>query len=177
MDVPGLILYKCYITDTDKIIQELDKEQWSNVLKRRTQHYGARYDYSLRNIVFDENIKKVKDCPIIYELATKIQHKCNSISFNQCIVNEYKSGQNISAHYDALIFGIFGDVIATTIIRNSTTMIFTNIKLKNTNEVELNDGDLLILTGESRYKWTHETKPITKKNYRRISLTYRTMKE
>lgn len=42
-------------------------------------------------------------------------------------------------------------------------------------DIKLSDGDLIILTGDSRYKWKHELLPNYDKNFYRISITYRTI--
>ena len=48
----GLTYISDYITDTqhDWLIPEIDKNQWLDDLKRRTQHYGYKYDYRARRI-------------------------------------------------------------------------------------------------------------------------------
>ncbi|MCY3839607.1 MAG: hypothetical protein OXH09_13320, partial [Gammaproteobacteria bacterium] len=50
--VPGLILVRDFLSESEEtdVLAVIDRSEWSNVLKRRVQHYGWRYDYETRHI-------------------------------------------------------------------------------------------------------------------------------
>lgn len=102
----------------------------------------------------------------------------------QCIVNRYLRGEGISAHTDAKSFG---PVIVSISLEAPTNMIFTHPS-KETISLYLPRRSILILTGEARDTYKHEipsrvtidlpdrvTKISKPLDYRRISLTYRTL--
>ena len=178
--VPDLLFVENYITDLehDDLITAIDKNMWSDELKRRVQHYGYKYDYKARNI----NIgMKVKDLP---EWADIIGRKLVDDGFfilppDQLIVNEYMPGQGITDHIDCE--PCFEDTIISISLGSYTTMNFTN---KLTNEripVILPPKSAVILKGKSRYDWMHGIPPrksdringLKRIRNRRISLTYR----
>jgi len=172
----GLILYNDVISkdDKNKIIEYLDNKTWSNVLKRRTQHYGYEYNYKSKNPKPTQPLAG----PLL-EIANLLKDQ-NIIDANQCIVNEYTRDQGISRHIDV---PIFGPIIVSLSLLEPTTMVFSNND--ESHNVTLLPRSLLVMKDNIRYKWFHSI-PITKKvllnddtiyykpnNYRRISLTYR----
>ena len=177
----GLVLYKGAVDFAEQIrlLKLIESQPWSTTLSRRTQHYGARYEYRSRTLSFqnDSSILPMSSCPfpstpIIQNLFKEEEKgKEKEVKVDQCIVNEYLSKQSISAHTDA---SCFGPIIATISLLDSTTMTFTHPTLPSYS-VLLEPGDIVVLKGEARTEWKHETKPITKKDYKRISLTYRSI--
>ena len=169
----GLIYLKSPLSNDDciSILNEIDssKTGWSNDLDRRTQHYGVRYDYKTKKIVNDAPPiigSSVQRCINYFEPWFK--HFSNNREIVNVIVNEYTSGQKISKHIDSKQFG---DVVMTFSLGDSADMI-----MRRGNEIytlTLNSGDIVILTGQSRYEWTHEIKSTTKIGFRRVSITFR----
>ena len=183
MSVPGLYYFDSMITNSSNIISNLDSTEWSklstNPNSRMVKHYGYKYDYKTYNIK-----QKCQDIPnFLFPLQNSLITKCkelnlidNSYLFNQCIVNNYQPGQGISKHIDVKSYG---DVIGCFTLGSTGAMIFR----KNKNKVELPVliDSLYIMSGESRYSWTHEM-PSRKydtinnnkvKRERRISVTFR----
>lgn len=159
-----------------EIIQWLDTQTWSTKLARRTQHYGYEYDYQSRNAAVA--------APVISgplkTIADHLSHN-NIMTPTQCIVNEYTRNQGISPHIDS---PTFGPVIVGVCLREPCIMKFT----RGNEEYDcwLPRRCIYVMTGESRYNWKHSISPnvtyvhdgqnIRKSdNYRRISLTYRTL--
>src|SRR5271154_3077749 len=72
---------------------------WANeILKnRRVQQYGYHYGYQ------NHKITRLAD-PIPQQFNT-LMKVINDPAINQCIVNEYTSGQGISLHTDSFAFG------------------------------------------------------------------------
>ncbi|KAI9327020.1 oxidoreductase [Zopfochytrium polystomum] len=149
--------------DEKKLLEQLENEKWNNALTRRTIHYG--YEYKYRN-------RKVEKCEDIPEWLTEITKKLETISgekMNQIIINEYTRKQGITKHIDAQ--NVFGDTIVGLSLNDECIMDF-----KNGNEresVKLERRSLLIMTGEARNKWTHCINPKKQNFDRRISITWR----
>ena len=174
----GLSIQRATLTEEEKrlFLASIDERPWSSVLQRRTQHYGGRYEYKTRSVVCDNQVQAFESCYAVKTLANKLTSRFieqgSVVAPNQCIINEYVSKQSISAHTDA---ACFGPVICSVSLGDSTVMLFTHPQYEPF-EIELHDGDILFLTGEARQQWKHQTKPIQKDDYRRISLTFRTMR-
>lgn len=178
--VPDLIFIENYISDAihDKLLIEIDKNIWSNELKRRVQHYGYKYNYKARSI--NHNMK-VEDLPF---WATEIGSKlCKDGYFNsmpdQLIVNEYLAGQGITDHIDCE--PCFEDTVVSISLGSYTTMNFTKKLTKEKIPVVLPPKSAVILKGKSRFDWLHgiparksdKIKNIKKERTRRVSLTFR----
>lgn len=158
------------------MISAVDKEPWSTTLKRRTQHYGYEYNYKSKNAA-----QKTRDFPEwSADLTSKLIKDIYPRAPEQLIVNEYEPGQGISKHTDA---GIFDEPIASLSLGSSCVMIFR--KKEEIKEVLLPRRSLVVMSGESRWSWTHEIpqrksdtlKGNKLKRTRRISLTFRLRKE
>lgn len=160
------------------IVMWLDAQTWSNKLKRRTQHYGLEYDYDRRTTT--------SNAPPITGPIREIVENLKVLGFpefTQCIVNEYTRDQGISPHIDK---DIFGNIIISLSLLAPAEMVFTRSDHEKMTLV-LPPRSLLRFSGDLRYKWKHEIKEtktlrlpdgtVYKKplNYRRISLTFRTM--
>lgn len=167
MDTPrGLFVVDKFLSEEEQndLIRNIDNMTWSNELSRRVQHYGAKYDYKTKTLNYE--------CLSIPLFFNSILDKLNNIdTFNQIIVNEYCKLQKISIHKDS---DVFGENICTITLGDSTEFIMTNGSRKYT--ITPKPGTLLTLSGESRYDWTHETKKSSIENFRRISVTLRTIK-
>lgn len=176
MSIPGLIIKHEFITESDElyIMTWLDTKTWSTELSRRTQHYGYKYGYRSQNATPTVPI----ECPLL--------HVCKFISDNlfkvdQCIANEYYRDQGIAAHIDS---NIFGPNIAIISLSGDTNMTFSNGS--ESVDIFLPRRSLILLTGPARYEYKHainkntsyvvnDTKIVKPADYRRVSLTYRSL--
>ena len=184
MNVPGLFIQKDIITpETEKaIIDWLDKQQWSDALSRRTQHYGYEYQYNTTELKTGNPFEGLIEDIRKFLLEQKIMER-----IDQCIVNEYYRDQGIGKHIDGKRGNnpnIFGPVIVSISLGEDTNIIFSRGNQKE--EVFVPRRCLLIMKDDARYQWTHEIPRratincdsiIMKKgaNYRRISLTFRSI--
>ena len=177
-NIPGLFLYQNIFPESvnNEIIEWLDKQEWSNTLSRRTQQYGYTYDYKSRNINPTKPLTSY-----ILKIAKWLKEIGLMRNPNQCIVNEYKKNQGISPHIDNTNFG---PVIISISLNDDTNFIMS--KDNKTHTIYVPKLSMLVLCGDARYKWKHSipnrkkvstnNRNITKDdNYRRISLTYRTV--
>ena len=107
---------------------------------------------------------------------------------DQVLVNEYFPGQGISAHVNAKTFK--DNIISITL---GSSCIFTlkskKVSVPRSVDIFLEPGDLILMSGESRYSWTHgiigrKTDTVTSKTVanvpigkyprgRRVSVTFR----
>ncbi len=182
-DIEGLSFVPDFINkDTERaLIDEIDQSPWLYDLKRRVQHYGYRYDYKARSVTKDSYIGTLPEwvLPIAQQLCTQ---GIFSNMPDQLIVNEYQSGQGISAHIDCV--PCFGETIASLTLNAGAIMQFQNIQDKHDKAaLYLPPCSLVVLSGAARYHWTHAI-PARKSDKvdglkiergRRISLTFRNM--
>src|SRR5205085_1618764 len=75
---------------------------------------------------------------------------------DQIIVNEYKPGQGISAHFDNV--HVFGDIIISITLGSQCTMVFRKYSIEE--KELLIPCSALIISGEYRLKWTHEIEQV-----------------
>lgn len=179
-DIPGLTYIPDFITrdEENALITAIDTQSWLNDLKRRVQHYGYKYDYKARSVTKDSWLGPLPDW--IQPLAQKLQteHLFRTLP-DQTIVNEYLPGQGISAHIDCV--PCFDDVIASLSLVSPAIMQFSKGNEKQ--EIYLEPGSLVVLSGPARYEWQHAI-PARKTDIlngfkiergRRLSLTFRTV--
>jgi alkylated DNA repair dioxygenase AlkB len=154
-----------------QILQIIDTFTWLSDLKRRVQHYGYKYSYKSRSLSSDQVPSLDSNQAIAYlrDLVKPYFETLGSKTPNQCIVNDYLESQNITPHTDA---SCFGPVVVTITILGETYFKMTYGTA--TYDIDFKEGEMLILSGESRDKWKHST---TKQgiNKRRVSVTFRTV--
>jgi len=169
--------------DGAQIMAQLDTRMWTPVTdsasSRRVQQYGFIYDYKARRVS-----KKTEDIPeFLVGLQTISTDSCLKLGiiqegyvFNQCLVNEYQPSQGINAHTDAKDYGA---VIGCFTLGSGATMTFK--QGATTESIYVKPNSLYIMSGNSRYTWTHEM-PSRKSNMvagvkiireRRVSVTFR----
>ena len=179
--IGGLQYVENYIDEHqhDWLLDEIDKHEWLNDLKRRVQHYGFKYDYKARRVNYDMRIGELP------EWLKRLSHKLHEDKHmpevaDQVIVNEYKPGQGISSHIDCE--PCFEDTIVSLSLGSGCVMNFTH-KFDKTKKIPvwLAPRSLVILSGEARHAWLHgiaarktdvwDGQP--RKRQRRVSLTFR----
>jgi len=175
---PGLIYESDCISheSEQKIIKYIDEQEWNTTLSRRTQHYGYEYNYNQRG--GSAALKKV--APVAGPLLSIAKHfiKNDTLLVNdendlQCIVNEYKTGQGIAPHTDAKIFG---DTIVCMSLGDPVNMIFKKNGSDKIISLKLDPRSVMTMTDEARSEWLHSIPKETRnRDFRRISITYRTV--
>jgi alkylated DNA repair protein alkB family protein 8 len=185
MRVSGLF----YIPDLDingqEIIDELDKKEWKPITKsvqsRKIQHYGFTFDYASGKVgTACDDIP-----PCLTGLRRMLAEFCTSTGMddekyepNQCIVNDYQPGQGISRHVDA---AGYGPIIGCFTLGSAAAMTFRREDLVE--DVYVKAESLYVMTGDARYKWTHEMASRMSdkvhgerlKRGRRVSVTFRSV--
>jgi alkylated DNA repair dioxygenase AlkB len=179
----GLVIIPNYITQEQEeaYLKRVYAAQWSNSLKRRTQHFGYSYDYKSRNAA-----KKVEPLPgYTHQLCERLVKDGYFEKFpEQLIVNEYTPGQGISAHVDSCVFG---DPVVSLSLSSATCIVFTELSTQKRVDLYVKPRTLLIMSGDSRWKWSHAI-PSRRSDYSsdlcemvprdtRVSLTFRILKK
>ena len=178
--VPGLKYVLDFISEREEeeLVAVIDGADWSSELQRRVQHYGWRYDYKARQIDASMRIGPLPEWAI--RLAERlVSNRLLTELPDQVIVNEYDGAQGISRHVDS---ENFADGIATISLLESWEMVFREKKTRGRTVTQrLDRRSAAIMTGDARYRWTHEI-PKRKSEPgpagrvargRRISLTFR----
>lgn len=187
--IPGLYVQKEVLTTDheEKIIQDLDHMKWSDELSRRTIHQGYRYPYSRGGLIKIEPISGIFSYLAKYLYDNHVMSNTKDVDDrvypDQVIINEYLKDQGIGAHVDRQDFG---PIVVAFSLNADTNMIFRNVETKEKTEIYVPRRSILIMSGESRNKFTHEIPRrktvltpdgnVTKgEDYRRVSITYRTV--
>ena len=182
---PGLMYRPDFITEDEeaKLLDCIDRGEWSAELQRRVQQYGWRYDYGKSRI--DQSMRVGELPEWAQELGRRLVNEGLMKKLpDQLIVNEYCGKQGISSHVDKT--DDFSEHVATISLLETWDMVFRRIGSKEKVEKTLERRSVAVLTGDARYKWKHEIpirategkidhKGIRRrvKRSRRISLTFR----
>lgn len=176
--IPGLTYIPKYISTEQEaeLLSIIDQNSWITDLKRRTQHYGYKYDYKSRNINSSHYIGPIPEwiAPICKKL---FQDGIFEKTPDQVIINEYLPGQGIAPHIDST--SCFGNTICSLSLGSSCVMDL----YKGTNKMPilLEPCSLVVLKNNARRLWQHGIAPRKTDRYlstkitrgRRISLTFR----
>lgn len=172
--ISGLEYVPNYISDLEQmeLLKLIDAQVWNLELKRRTQHYGFKYDYSARTIDKKSYLGNMPDW--IEDLCARLYKESIFMAKpDQVIINEYLSGQGISPHIDCV--PCFSDTICSLSLGSGCIMDFIHDSDKK--QIYLEPTSLLILKSDARYKWKHGIAARKTDNgikrERRVSLTFR----
>ena len=166
MNAQDLYLLEDWITtaEEESLISLLDNLPWSGngqspnaQIKRRMQQYGALFQMDSRTFC-----TKSSPAPIpqfLSVLADRLTEKLQLPQghFNYIVCNEYKVGQGICAHVDALVFG---PVICMLSLISPCVMEFTPVvsdccSAESLVKIVLQPRSCCVLRGEARYSWKH----------------------
>mmetsp|Transcript_11106 Transcript_11106/g.12716 ORF Transcript_11106/g.12716 Transcript_11106/m.12716 type:complete len:334 (+) Transcript_11106:60-1061(+) len=146
--------------------QESTKENESEIpsqpTRRRVQHYGFKFDYITRRGDTDNPLDNWP--PLIDSLRPRINSEVSKalgkgISWisDQGTVNEYVTGEGIAKHIDT--HSAFEDGIASLSVGSDSVFRFAPGEDENDDraiEVLIPRRSLFIMTGDSRYYFTHQ---------------------
>jgi len=165
----------------NQLLLIIDSYPWISDLKRRTQHYGYKYDYTKKSIDLSMNLGPLPNWlePVISKL---LEEKIFIQPVDQVIINEYLPGQGISKHIDCV--PCFGSTIASLSLNSTCSMDFEHYQSGKKGNMLLAPRSLLVLANEARYDWLHSiparkhdtSQDIVLERTRRVSLTFRTVK-
>ncbi|XP_012629167.2 tRNA (carboxymethyluridine(34)-5-O)-methyltransferase ALKBH8 isoform X1 [Microcebus murinus] len=162
---PGLTVIEEIISSEDEKMllesvdwtEDTDNQNFQKSLKhRRVKHFGYEFHYGSNNVDKDKPLPGgLPDiCNSILEKWLKegyIKHKPDQLTINQ-----YEPGHGIPAHIDT--HSAFEDEIISLSLGSEIVMDFKHPD-GVTVPVMLPRRSLLVMTGESRYLWTHGITP------------------
>ena len=201
--VPGLTILLDFIKPTEeqsilRFLNDSSKCTWRMDLSRRTMHFGGTYCLMQpKSDTPTSGEPEIMEAPPMpQELQLLIQRMVDENVFpgNQrpqyCIVNEYTDNLGISAHTENFQFG--EPVVGLSLLsacpirfRELTKPFGGSVrsgkagKAEKTGkkvDVDMPGRSLLMMSGESRWKWQHEIVRSAKGRgvgWKRVSLTFR----
>ncbi|KAM5246568.1 tRNA (carboxymethyluridine(34)-5-O)-methyltransferase ALKBH8 [Ctenodactylus gundi] len=162
---PGLLVVEEIISSEDEKMlldsvnwtEDTDNLNYQKSLKhRRVRHFGYEFHYE------NNNVDKDKPLPGgLPDICNKILEKWLAEGYikhkpDQLTINQYEPGQGIPAHIDT--HSAFEDEIVSLSLGSEIVMDFKHPD-GVTVQVMLPRRSLLVMTGESRYLWTHGITP------------------
>ena len=162
----------------------LTKIQWEHdiavifgkriVTKRKVAWYGDKaYEYTYSN----STKKALIWIPELLELKKLIENLSGE-KFNSCLLNLYHSGEEGMAwHSDAEKDLIKNGCIASMSLGAERKFAFKHKATKETIDIVLENGSLLLMKNETQTNWLHRLPPTKKILEARINLTFRTIAE
>lgn len=188
----GLIILKDFITEEEESILlksiRTDEDEENQTLKHRSvKHFGYEFLFGTNNVdpanPMDRRIPQ--ECDLLWERLKGRNIPMEWECPDQLTVNEYMPGQGIPPHVDT--HSAFLDPIVSLSLQSHVVMEFKKSNLKA--DVFVPRRSLLLMTGESRYDWTHgitprhidviltDNKTLTTANRsKRTSLTFRRLR-
>ena len=174
--VEGLQYVANYLDQSthDSLLASVDLAPWLWSVDHGVQIYGYRYQHSTGSVF---RIGELPSWSI--ELAARLH--CDGFLPSvpdQMVVNDYKPGSGIFAHVDQ---APFGDRVASVSLGSTCVMQFSKVGVEREEEILLEPGSLLLLSGEARWSWRHgiparivdSWQRQERPRSRRVSLTFR----
>ncbi|XP_073844888.1 tRNA (carboxymethyluridine(34)-5-O)-methyltransferase alkbh8 [Musca autumnalis] len=193
----GLVIINEFVTEEEeqRLLEaiKMDKEEVDAALKhRKVKHFGYEFIYGRNNVDPSKPLdsKIPEECD---DFWPRLESISNDRNFNfewhvpdQLTVNAYEPGQGIPPHVDT--HSAFLDPILSLSLESDVVMEFRKGLEKRS--VLLPRRSLLIMSGESRYDWTHGITPrmldvvmtangnlSTRRRSKRTSLTFRKLRK
>uniref|UniRef100_A0A182PYF3 Fe2OG dioxygenase domain-containing protein n=1 Tax=Anopheles epiroticus TaxID=199890 RepID=A0A182PYF3_9DIPT len=193
----GLFLERDFIDETmEKALLEAvmsgddsaqENAELNRTLKhRKVKHFGYEFVYGTNNVdktnPLDRKIPSI--CTDLWRKLQQLHPHLRWYVPDQLTVNQYEPGQGIPPHVDT--HSAFDDPILSLSLGSDIVMDFKQPSTGKVVCVDLPSRSLLILSGESRYDWTHGITPrkmdtipapngglTVRKRQLRVSLTFR----
>jgi len=142
------------------------------ITKRKVAWYGDKdYSYSYSGA----SKKALAWTPELLELKSIAEEKTGTL-FNSCLLNLYHNGDEGMAYHSDDEKTLAKDAaIASLSFGAERKFLFKHKQTKETIDIFLEHGSLLIMAGETQTNWMHRLPPTKKVSKPRINLTFRTM--
>jgi alkylated DNA repair dioxygenase AlkB len=171
------LLYDVIDRETEALLLDaIDRQNWSNSLSRRVQHYGWRYDYKSRRVLPGDYLGPL---PTFLTPLTEIVEQKAGMTPDQAIINEYLPGQGIARHVDCE--PCFGPVVAMVGLGSDVQMDFYNADHDTEWAAAFRRRSMLVVSGDARSRWAHgiakrrSDPTFSIQRQRRVSVTFRTV--
>ncbi|KAB0798894.1 hypothetical protein PPYR_06774 [Photinus pyralis] len=159
---PGLIIIEDFVTEKEEeLLLGLacfdDQDNSSTLKHRQVMHYGYEFRYDNNNVDKDKPLPGgvPEKCDFLW---ARLKERGYSDHFqpDQLTINKYQPGQGIPPHIDT--HSAFQDPILSLSLSSSIIMEFRHDNGMHI-PIFLKRRSLLIMSGESRYNWTHGITP------------------
>jgi len=142
------------------------------ITKRKVAWYGDKdYSYTYSGA----SKKALAWTPELLQLKKIAEEKTDTV-FNSCLLNLYHNGDEGMAYHSDDEKTLAKDAaIASMSFGAERKFLFKHKQTKETIDVFLEHGSLLIMAGETQTNWMHRLPPTKKVSKPRINLTFRTM--
>lgn len=156
---PGLIVLEDFITsDEEEILVKLlswdDPIQGQQLKQRQVQHFGFEFRYGSNDVDKQKPLaQKIPDqCDFLQNRLKKRGFSKWNFYPDQLTVNRYLPGQGIPPHVDT--HSVFEDPILSLSMLSDVVMDFKDASGRKI-PVFLPRRSLTVMSGESRFGWTH----------------------
>ncbi|OZJ03128.1 hypothetical protein BZG36_03879 [Bifiguratus adelaidae] len=170
--IPGLILVEEFITEPEEaaIIEFAKARPWDQIRKRQVQHYGHIFEYGTNKfkdpVVHNAAPMPSWTIPILERLYDRLHKDIPGLplpsDWDQLTIQSYKPNGGIPPHIDT--HSVFDGAILSISLLSPVLMEFkpvskfcewpdTNAKALVT--IDLTPRSCLVMTGASRYGWSH----------------------
>ena len=168
-----------------EIIKLIDDRKWEQILIRRTQHYGEKFDYLKRkNFLSTLNLyekdKEIEEIPNFLRILSKrlFDDGIFPVIPNQITINECMPGQGIGPHTDDK--SIYSDTVASLSLGSNCIFIIKD-KNRKSLPILIKPNSLIVLKNRARYECDHGVRGqvydivdgVKVSRTRRISITFR----
>jgi alkylated DNA repair protein alkB family protein 4 len=180
--IDGLFLLEEVITEKEEkeLIKKIDSIDWINSQSgRRKQDFGPKVNFKRQKLKYNEFFGLPQfDKQLLNKIKQQISNEClnDFIEVEVCHL-EYnpENGSSIDPHFDD--FWLWGERLVTVNLLSKTilTLILpqnSDTKVDEQIYVHLPQRSLVVLSGDSRYKYQHAIQR-QHINARRIAITYR----
>ncbi|XP_061165252.1 alkylated DNA repair protein alkB homolog 8-like [Saccostrea echinata] len=159
---PGLIILENFISEEEEkqflssVDWEAPSQERSELKHRQVKHFGFEFKYGINDVDPDDPLPQgiPNVCSAFLQRALNTGHVTHLP--DQLTVNRYQAGQGIPAHIDT--GPAFEDGIMSLSLGSQVLMDFHHPDGRQLS-VLLPPRSLLIMTGESRYMWSHGITP------------------
>ena len=170
-----------------ELLAAIDASAWDATLRRRTQHYGSRFDYLTKSVAEggEHSTSGLPDflSAISPRVAVQVT-PWGGKAADQVTVNEYQPGTGISPHVDT--HSAFHDGIAALSLGSGCVFKVQRAEGPDaTVALWLPPRSLLTMVGAARYEWKHgipgrkwdRVAGLAMRRGRRVSITFRRVLE
>uniref|UniRef100_A0A8C5PZK3 tRNA (carboxymethyluridine(34)-5-O)-methyltransferase n=1 Tax=Leptobrachium leishanense TaxID=445787 RepID=A0A8C5PZK3_9ANUR len=158
----GLVIVEEFVTPDEELAMlegidwDSDRASQKSLKHRRVKHYGYEFRYDNNNVDKDQPLPGGLPDICTSVLERCLQEKLIRHKPDQLTVNQYEPGQGIPPHIDT--HSAFEDEIISISLGSEIVMEFKHPDGKSV-PVMLPRRSLLVMSGESRYLWTHGITP------------------
>ncbi|CAJ0966690.1 unnamed protein product [Ranitomeya imitator] len=155
---PGLLIVEDFVSPEEELVLlenihwETENDHQKSLKHRRVKHYGYEFRYDNNNVDKDQPLPE--GLPALCKILLR---RCLNQGLiknmpDQLTINQYEPGQGIPPHIDT--HSAFEDEITSLSLGSEIVMDFRHPDGTSV-PVMVPQRSLLVMSGESRYLWTH----------------------